>query len=337
MVVQLNQANSYRFSTDEALLDDIKQSDHVAFEYLFKRYYPRLLGYAVRFVQDEDMARDILQECFMTFWERRHLLAAVSLSSLLFLMVRNACLNYLKHSALVRHIPIDYLNELNGEEKLYSADLMLSADEPVLYEDLKRQIDDALSHLSPRSREIFLLSRFKGLKNREIAEMLGISTTAVEKHISKSLKLISDYLKDNTSYTSYLIIMYPLAELNRVKIMLEKLRISLIFINLVLLKSLSLNHRMHNLYTKFVRILEICKQFSNNLVNDQGNIVRCGPVPKFSDLEQNRKASIARNGFLITSCKNTRNKSPISYRAGNSMTAGRKPQGCAKPYARGLP
>lgn len=207
MVVQLNQANSYRFSTDEALLDDIKQSDHVAFEYLFKRYYPRLLGYAVRFVQDEDMARDILQECFMTFWERRHLLAAVSLSSLLFLMVRNACLNYLKHSALVRHIPIDYLNELDGEEKLYSADLMLSADEPVLYEDLKRQIDDALSQLSPRSREIFLLSRFKGLKNREIAEMLGISTTAVEKHISKSLKLISDYLKDNTSYTSYLIIM----------------------------------------------------------------------------------------------------------------------------------
>ena len=77
----------------------------------------------------------------------------------------------------------------------------------------------------------------------------------------------------------------PLAELNEVKIMLEKLRISLIFINLVLLKSLSLNHRMHNLYTKFVRILEICKQFSNNLVNDQGNIVRCGPVPKFSDLE----------------------------------------------------
>lgn len=77
----------------------------------------------------------------------------------------------------------------------------------------------------------------------------------------------------------------PLAELNEVKIILEKLRISLIFINLVLLKSLSLNHRMHNLYTKFVRILEICKQFSNNLVNDQGNIVRCGPVPKFSDLE----------------------------------------------------
>ena len=76
-----------------------------------------------------------------------------------------------------------------------------------------------------------------------------------------------------------------LAELIRVDNMFEKLRISLIFINLVLFKSLSLNHRMHNLYTKFVRILEICKQFSHNLVNAQGNIVRRGPVPRFSDLE----------------------------------------------------
>lgn len=76
-----------------------------------------------------------------------------------------------------------------------------------------------------------------------------------------------------------------LAELIRVDNMFEKLRISLIFINLVFSKSLSLNHRMHNLYTKFVRILEICKQFSHNLVNAQGNIVRRGPVPRFSDLE----------------------------------------------------
>lgn len=207
MTIPLNQQSAYRFSSEEDLLNDLKRSDHIAFEFLFKRFYPRLLGYAIRFVRDEEIAEDILQECFMTFWERRHLLSAVSLSSLLFLMVRNACLNYLKHSALVRHLSIDYLETLDGEEKLYSADLMLSADEHILYEDLKAQIDKSLSLLSPRSREIFLLSRFKGMKNREIAEMLGISTTAVEKHISKSLKVISDYLKDNVSRTHYLIIM----------------------------------------------------------------------------------------------------------------------------------
>lgn len=42
---------------------------------------------------------------------------------------------------------------------------------------------------------------------------------------------------------------------------------------------------MHNFRTKFEKILEICKQFSTDLVNDKGNIVRSGPVPKFSDLE----------------------------------------------------
>ena len=42
---------------------------------------------------------------------------------------------------------------------------------------------------------------------------------------------------------------------------------------------------MYNLYTKFFKILEICKQFSENLVNESGNVPRRGPVPKFSDLE----------------------------------------------------
>ena len=42
---------------------------------------------------------------------------------------------------------------------------------------------------------------------------------------------------------------------------------------------------MHNLYTKFVKILEICKQFSENLVNESGNVPHHGHVPKFSDLE----------------------------------------------------
>ena len=53
--------------------------------------------------------------------------------------------------------------------------------------------------------------------------------------------------------------------------MSKKLYISLIFSNLVVLKTLSSNHRMYNLYTKFVKILEICKQFSENLVNESAN------------------------------------------------------------------
>ena len=67
--------------------------------------------------------------------------------------------------------------------------------------------------------------------------------------------------------------------------MSKRLYISLIFSTLVVVKTLSSNYCMYNLYTKFVKILEICKQFSKNLVNESGNVPRCGPVPKFSDLE----------------------------------------------------
>lgn len=67
--------------------------------------------------------------------------------------------------------------------------------------------------------------------------------------------------------------------------MFKKLYISLIFSILVVLNLLNTNHRMYNLYTKFAKILEICKQFSLHLVNDKGNISRRGPVPRFSDLE----------------------------------------------------
>ena len=50
-------------------------------------------------------------------------------------------------------------------------------------------------------------------------------------------------------------------------------------------RKLSYHQRMYNLYTKFIKILEVCKQFSQYLVNEAGNIPRRGPVPKFSDLE----------------------------------------------------
>jgi len=61
---------------------------------------------------------------------------------------------------------------------------------------------------------------------------------------------------------------------------------SLIFSNLVVLQSLSTNIIvMHNFVTKFGKVLEICKQFAGNRVNEKGNIARCGVVPTFSDFE----------------------------------------------------
>ena len=67
--------------------------------------------------------------------------------------------------------------------------------------------------------------------------------------------------------------------------MSEKIHVSLIFSNLVEFKTLSLNHRRCNLFTKVVKMLEVCKQFYGIIVKESGNVPRSGSVPKFSDLE----------------------------------------------------
>ncbi len=66
--------------------------------------------------------------------------------------------------------------------------------------------------------------------------------------------------------------------------MSKNLYVLLIFRNLVVFKTLSSNQRMYNLYTKLVKILEVCKQFSVNLVNELSNVSRRGNVSKFSNL-----------------------------------------------------
>ena len=68
--------------------------------------------------------------------------------------------------------------------------------------------------------------------------------------------------------------------------MIKKLHMSLNFSTLVVSNQLStIIVDMRNFVAKFGRILEICKKFAENQVNERGNATRCGAVPTFSDLE----------------------------------------------------
>lgn len=195
------------FTNEKVLLQEIKAGNDEAFEFLFNSYYPRLRGYAVRFVKDDEMVRDIIQESFLKFWEKRDLIEAVSLSSLLFAMVRNACLNYLKHQQLVEQHSLEYLDAAVGREELYYWDFNLNPEYSLLYKELQEQINLVMNDLPPRCREVFEMSRFKKMKNREIADALQISTTAVEKHIAKALARFSIHFKDKYPLDIYIAVL----------------------------------------------------------------------------------------------------------------------------------
>ena len=84
----------------------------------------------------------------------------------------------------------EYVPTGGGEERLYNLCFSYNeAEYPYLYQELEREIQRITDSLPQRCREVFILSRFQGMKNREIAERLHISLQAVEKHIQKALRI----------------------------------------------------------------------------------------------------------------------------------------------------
>lgn len=184
------------YVNDSLVFEALKRNDEQAFRHLFTCYYLRLKSYAMRFVRDEETVKDIIQDCFIKLWERRHSLSSVSMSSLLFTMVRNSCFDYLKHKLVVdKKIVPEAFDSVKGGELLYNIDFGRYSDDETLYSELVSLVASILSSLPERTKEIFIMSRLEGLKNREISEKLEISMTSVEKHISRAIGAMSSNLK----------------------------------------------------------------------------------------------------------------------------------------------
>ena len=196
------------YNDEKTLIKAISCGNKDAFEYIFKRYYQRLTGFGRRYIQATEVVQDIVQDCFAVLWEKHSSVSvlSVSVSSFLFAMVRNGCLNHIKHEQVIQRYEIEYQSFAEGEERLYHIDFGLEVEHKLLYEELKEKITQVVDQLPERCREVFILSRFEGLKNREIAEKLQISTTAVEKHISKAMRKFSECFKDEYSFDVYIIV-----------------------------------------------------------------------------------------------------------------------------------
>lgn len=194
------------------LLEEIHNGSEKAFKYLFSTYYPRLRNFASHFISDTDAVDDIIQDAFMQLWKRHNTIEPISLQSLIFTMVRNGCLNYLKHQAIEHDYQTYTENRIAGNEQLYYSDMLENPDQELMMKELQEHINSILEKLPERSREVFLLSRHEGLKNREIAEKLNISIKVVERHISKALNLFRSSLSAEMALYADLILFITLAE-----------------------------------------------------------------------------------------------------------------------------
>jgi RNA polymerase sigma-70 factor, ECF subfamily len=174
---------------EQLQIKELSQGGITAFEMLFRTYYQPLCNYAYTFLQDKEDAEEIVQSTFLLVWEKRDTLAIrTSVKPYLYAMVRNACLNVIKHEKIKQ--------KYAGEEIALGDPGHDSVNHTIATNELEYRIKAALEELPEQCRLVFKLSRFEELKYSEIAQQLNISIKTVENHMGKALKIMREQLKD---------------------------------------------------------------------------------------------------------------------------------------------
>lgn len=164
------------------------------FEEMFKSQYNILCGFANKYLEDLDAAEETVQSIFVKFWENRstHTITG-SLKSYLFTAVKNNCLNQLKHYK----IRDDYKEHNQRELELSQ----VTVADQVETDELEDKIRASIEALPEGRKKIFILSRYEGLKYKEIAEKLNVSIKTVENQMGSAIKQLRSDL------TAYLVIL----------------------------------------------------------------------------------------------------------------------------------
>lgn len=177
------------FDTDQELLANIANGDSRAFEILYRRYFSKLYGAAYKRLQDKEITEEIVQELFVSLWERRESLPIESIENYLFSSIKYLVIAQFKKNSLFEKYSSTLTQNENDDN---------FTEQTVAFDELNDAYKQALLTIPERCREVFLLKR-SGLSQREISEKLDISEKTVENQMTKALKMLREALKDYTA------------------------------------------------------------------------------------------------------------------------------------------
>ena len=173
---------------DNKIISGLKAGDESTYKQLFNEYYLLLSAFAKKYVDDLEVAKEIVQDLFVHLFEiRNSLIITTSLKSYLYRSVRNRCLNHIKQiQGQERNLENLKLQEASGSD----------SEDKIMETELEYRIYKIVSQLPEQCRKIFRMSRVEGKQNREIAQTLNLSIRTVETQISKALKILRNNLQD---------------------------------------------------------------------------------------------------------------------------------------------
>ncbi len=151
-----------------------------SFRKLFDDYYESVRNYLYYLSGDMELSEDLAQDVFLKLWEKKPKLEEKTIKPLLFTIARNLYFNQHKRKILAFRFVNSYLEKIEKE----SPEFLLEVKE------FDQKLQDAMGQLPEKCRTYFLLNRIDGFKYHEIAENMAVSEKAVEKQISKAMKIL---------------------------------------------------------------------------------------------------------------------------------------------------
>lgn len=165
-------------SSDERLIQRIRKGDDDAIEEFVKKYYPIIISYCRKRVQDFSLAEDLTQETFEHFFRSLSLYwHEEKVKNYLYTIAGNLCKDNYKWSNT---------ETLTGETALI--------DDPMIDIEKKMDMKMAIDKLPEIYREVILLHFFYGLKLTEIAAALNTKIYVVKYRIKKGKKLLREII-----------------------------------------------------------------------------------------------------------------------------------------------
>lgn len=174
-------------------IERMNENFDVTYKALFRKYYPSLIFYATRLIGEEE-AEDVVQDVFVELWRRKDSIEiGDQIQAFLYRAVYTRALNVLKH----RNVEDGYcaaMEEINQRRAEFYQPDNNEVIRRIEDRELRKEIYNAINELPDKCKEVFKLSYLHEMKNKEIADVLGISLRTVEAHMYKALKYLRSRL-----------------------------------------------------------------------------------------------------------------------------------------------
>lgn len=174
---------------------EVDSNEHIVGE-LFRKYYKILRAYAYRLSGDKEISKDIVQDVYYELWKNKDkLVMEEAIKFYLFRAIYTKTLNYLHSKAYTHQEAFEQSTE-GRIQQIYLQSVLSDQESEWIYKELQTKVSAVIHSFPEQCKKVFILSRKYELKNREIADQLGISVKTVEKHLAKALSTFRSSLKD---------------------------------------------------------------------------------------------------------------------------------------------